>query len=83
MIGYSTHYGKLCEYWADFDFNLSSGKVNYKKEYEICDEKTEESTISKIEKETFNEKLKQLPNIETINTGTFRSKLTFGENIKK
>ncbi|WP_300565064.1 hypothetical protein [Flavobacterium sp.] len=67
LIGYSTHYGKLCEYWAEFDYNLSTGKINYKKEYETCDEKTEDSTISKVEDEVFYKKLKKLPNLKNIN----------------
>ena len=27
LIGYSSNYGKLCEYWTDVDFNLSTGKM--------------------------------------------------------
>ena len=37
LIGYSGIYGKLCEYWVDVDFNLITGKVIYKKEFEDCD----------------------------------------------
>ncbi|MDT0293722.1 hypothetical protein ACFQ3R_10070 [Mesonia ostreae] len=43
--------GKLCEYWRDVDFNISTGKIIVKKEFEDC--KTEESKIYKTENETF------------------------------
>lgn len=68
LIGYSTSYGKLCEYWSEFDYNLSNGKIHYKKEYESCDEKSGDQIISKTEEESFRKKLKILPTLETINT---------------
>lgn len=34
LIGYSSIAGKLCEYWIDVDFNLSTGKMIVKKEFE-------------------------------------------------
>jgi len=53
LIGYKSDYGKLCEYWADFEFNLLTGKIIYKKEFEDCNKNQE---IYKIEKETFYKK---------------------------
>ncbi|AIZ42455.1 hypothetical protein [Cellulophaga baltica] len=50
LIGYSSIAGKLCEYWKDVDFNLSTGKMIIKKEYEECE--TEEQEIYKRENET-------------------------------
>ena len=50
LIGYSNFFGKACEYWEDIDFNLSTGKIIYKKEFEDCDKGQE---IYKTEKETF------------------------------
>jgi len=44
----------LCAYKTDFDFNLSTGKIKYKKEYETCDNKWHE--IYKRENETFYKK---------------------------
>lgn len=38
LIGYSSTSGKTCQYWESFDFNLSTGKIIYKKEYEYCEE---------------------------------------------
>jgi len=68
LIGYSTEYGKMCEYWAKFDFNLSSGKAIYEKEHETCDDATGDPISIKVEKEAFIKKLKKLPNLRTINT---------------
>jgi hypothetical protein len=52
LIGYTSNYGKPCEYWTDFDFNLITGKIIVKKEYEKCD--TDESqVIYKRENENF------------------------------
>lgn len=50
LIGYSGSYGKFCEYWANFDFNISTGKISYKKEFEDCEKDQE---IYKTEEEVF------------------------------
>ena len=50
LIGYSGNYGKLCEYWETVDFNLVTGKVIYKKEYEDCEK---DQQVYKRENETF------------------------------
>jgi hypothetical protein len=52
LIGYTTTYGKNCEYWTFFDYNLSTGKINYKKEIESCDENGNQK-ITKTLKEYF------------------------------
>ncbi|MFN8360427.1 MAG: hypothetical protein U0264_10985 [Candidatus Kapaibacterium sp.] len=52
LIGYSEHFGKLCEYWTTVDFNLSTGKLIVKKEYERCENDTQE--IYKRENEVVN-----------------------------
>ena len=67
LIGYSSHYGKLCEYWEDFDFNLVTGKIILKKEYERCDDDGESNEVYKTEKETFTYKLKQKITLENRN----------------
>jgi hypothetical protein len=54
LIGYTGNYGKLCEYWTNFDFNISTGKIIFKKEFEACDENAEETQkITKTLNETF------------------------------
>jgi hypothetical protein len=54
LIGYTSTYFKLCEYWETDDFNLSTGKIVSKKEYEKCENGDQE--IYKSENETFYEK---------------------------
>ena len=54
LIGYTSTYFKLCEYWNSVDFNLSTGKLNSKKEYEKCE--NQEQEIYKKENETFYKK---------------------------
>jgi hypothetical protein len=55
LIGYVSVFGKPCEYWEDFDFNIVTGKIMLKKEYEDCDKGQE---IYKRENEDFIYKLK-------------------------
>lgn len=55
LVGYHSNYGKLCEYWGEVDYNISTGKIIIKKEYERCN--GDDQTIYKRENETFNYKL--------------------------
>lgn len=50
LIGYTSHSGKLCEYWIEVDYNLSTGKIIVEKEYEECENGTQK--IYKRENET-------------------------------
>lgn len=50
LIGYSSSYGKPCENWTEVDFNISTGKMIVKKEYEECEDGYQK--ISKRENET-------------------------------
>ena len=54
LIGYTSIGGKLCEYWREVDFNLSTGKMIVKKEFEECE--TDDQEIYKRENETLFEK---------------------------
>lgn len=54
LIGYKSTYGKPCEYWGDVDFNLSTGKLVVKKEYEDCKKTNQE--IYKRENEVLSRK---------------------------
>lgn len=59
LIGYSSNYGKPCEYWQNEDFNVSTGKFVYEKEHEICREHGDSSPIPTNpddKKETFYKK---------------------------
>ena len=53
LIGYTSYSGRNCEYWIDVDFNLSTGKLEVKKDYEDCEN---DQGIYKTEKETFYKK---------------------------
>ncbi|WP_040416034.1 hypothetical protein [Cyclobacterium qasimii] len=50
LIGHTSIYGRNCDYWASFDFNISTGKIIYEKEYEDCEKDQE---IYKTEVEEF------------------------------
>ncbi len=54
LIGYTSLDGRLCEYWEKVDFNLSTGKMIVKKEYEDCESTDQE--IYKRENETLYKK---------------------------
>jgi len=54
LIGYTSLNGKPCEEWTTIDFNISNGQINFKHEYEDCE--NEEQIITKTEKETFYKK---------------------------
>lgn len=54
LIGYTSMYGRPCDYWTGVDFNVSSGKMVVTKEYEDCE--TSEQKIYKRENETFYKK---------------------------
>lgn len=57
LIGNKSFFGKPCEYFVDFDYNIVTGRFTFKKEYENCENENE--IIYKKENETFNYKLKQ------------------------
>jgi len=42
LIGYKGSYGAPCDYWQSVDFNLSTGKLNFEREKDDCDEVSEE-----------------------------------------
>lgn len=58
LIGYTTSYGKDCEYWTSVDYNLSTGKINYKKEIESCNENGGKKAINTLKEDFQWKKLK-------------------------
>jgi hypothetical protein len=54
LIRYAAHFGKICAYWQDEDFNLLTGKIVVKKEFENCEKETPE--IYKKENEILHKK---------------------------
>lgn len=65
LIGFHHVYGKPCEYFQTVDYNLSTGKIKFDKEFEVC----EDENLNKLkdENEIFIKKLNPLPNFQTIN----------------
>jgi len=54
LVGHTSTNFSLCAYRTNYDFNLTTGKIKYKKEYETCENKWHE--IYKRESETFYKK---------------------------
>ncbi|NQX33150.1 hypothetical protein [Pedobacter boryungensis] len=54
LIGYSSTDGKICEYFVYVDFNLSTGKMIVKKEYENCED--DDQIVYKRQNETLYKK---------------------------
>lgn len=65
LIGFHHVYGKPCEYFQTTDFNLSTGKIIFQKEFETCEDN--EQKPLKDENEVFVKKIKPLPNFQTLN----------------
>ena len=61
LTSYSSLYGKTCEYWTNFYFEISRGKIFYKKEFEKCPLQTE---TAKKQCERFRYRLKKKITIE-------------------
>ena len=53
LIGYQSHDGRPCDYWESFDYNLSTGKIEFKKDYEKCNDDGEDLEVYKKEAESF------------------------------
>ncbi|MCF8247166.1 MAG: hypothetical protein K9J37_20125 [Saprospiraceae bacterium] len=74
LIGATVNNGAPCDYFEDFDYNLSTGKINYKKTTEDC-EKSEENPVTKTEKKDFVVKLASPPNMASFRPGENEVKL--------
>ncbi|RYY72093.1 MAG: hypothetical protein EOO13_00790 [Chitinophagaceae bacterium] len=63
LVGYTSFYGKPCEYWADFAYNVTTRQVSYKKEYEKCSLK--KGKKPKKDKENFRYRMKKKLTLES------------------
>jgi len=68
LIGATVNNGAPCDYFEDFDFNLSTGKIIYKKTIEDC-ETSEDNPVTKTQEKTFTHKLKTLPSMDGFHPG--------------
>ncbi len=64
LIGATVNFGSPCDYFFLFDYNLSNGKISYKKETEDC-----ENDSSKIEKKEMVSLLETLPTMDGFYPG--------------
>ncbi|WP_308990388.1 hypothetical protein QLS71_002750 [Mariniflexile litorale] len=64
LIGATVNFGSPCDYFFNFDYNLSNGKINYEKKTEDC-----ENESSKTEKEEMVRKLETLPTMNGFYPG--------------
>tara|TARA_R110001632_G_scaffold122673_2_gene235357 strand:+ start:677 stop:1411 length:735 start_codon:yes stop_codon:yes gene_type:complete len=65
LIGAKVSAGSPCEYFETFDYNLSTGQINYERETEDCEKET-----SKIVKKDMVKKLETLPTIDGFSPGS-------------
>ncbi len=64
LIGVTTHFGTPCNYFETFDYNLSTGKIDYKIALENCEKESFE-----IEEKKLFKKLKTLPSMDGFYPG--------------
>lgn len=76
LIGATVNFGSNCDYWENFDYNLSTGIIKYEKETENCQKET-----SKIKKKEINRKLKTLPKMNGFYPGDNKIKFPNSEII--
>ena len=74
LIGATVRFGSPCDYFFTFDYNLSNGKINYKKETEDC-----KNGKSKIEKDEMIRKLETLPTMNGFYPGNTELKFPQSE----
>lgn len=74
LIGATVNNGAPCDYFEDFDFNLSTGKIGYKKTTEDC-EKSDEHPVTKVIQKDFVVKPKSLPSMDGFHPGENQIKL--------
>ena len=80
LIGVTVSFGAPCDQWSDFDYNLSTGKIFYKKETQNCEDGEENMKIE-IERDTFLRKLEVLPVMDGFEAGSNPVKLRESLNL--
>lgn len=61
LIGATIHFGTPCKEWKDYDYNLSTGRIEVTEETESCDDNGDNAQTSKNEQYSFTRKLPALP----------------------
>lgn len=63
LIGYTSTYGRPCDYWEDYDVNLSTGDCIFSFEPEVCEDYEPEEDYGPAWDEKFNYPIKKLPKL--------------------
>jgi hypothetical protein len=53
LIGYESFYGKPCQYWEGFDYNLVTGKIDWYREHDKCEDEDPYDELPAERKESF------------------------------
>lgn len=80
LIGYSSNYGKPCEYWEDVDYNLSTGNCQFNFTVEPCEDTQSEDYGGDLS-ETFNHKMENLPKLSNRDEVDYRFESPNGKTI--
>lgn len=67
LIGTTVGFGDPCETWETFDYNLSTGAINYKSEQENCEQ--EDGTSKTLKAENFRLTSDDLPSMDSMYPG--------------
>ncbi|MFT5780516.1 MAG: hypothetical protein ACI837_003478 [Crocinitomicaceae bacterium] len=78
LIGATSIFGAPCDYWEEFDYNLSNGQATYKTESESCDDEGGNPVTTVTADEKFTKKLSSLPAIASFSPGA--NKITIPGN---
>lgn len=81
LIGYSSNYGKPCEYWEDYDYNLSTGDCVFNYEPDVCEDYAPDGDYGPKREEKFNHKMKKLPKLNDRRSFEYTFKSPKGEEI--
>ncbi|MEM6379414.1 MAG: hypothetical protein AAF705_14495 [Bacteroidota bacterium] len=67
LIGATVGFGVPCDNWETFDYNLSTGGINYKSEKENCE--SEDGTSKILKQESYSVTQDDLPNMDGMYPG--------------
>jgi hypothetical protein len=80
LIGHSSNYGKPCEYWDFYDYNLSTGDCVFEHEKDDCGDGFADEYEDDFE-EKFNHKMKTLPKMTSRVFGEYEIKTPKGNTV--
>ena len=81
LIGYSSSYGKPCEYWEEIDYNLSTGDCVFNFEPDVCEDYDSGEDYGPQREEKFKHKMDKLPTLNNRRTFEYEFVSPKGEKI--